>query len=256
MNYVEQLLFGFYPYIVTTVFFMGLWFRMAKEPHTWQASSSQVMRKRNFSWASNLFHVGVLGLAGGHVVGLLVPASAFDLLGLPVSAHQQMELIGGGSMGIAAFVGLTVLTYRRIADERVRATSDWGDLAIALLLWAALAVGLLTLPYSYQTRHEGEYLHALAHWAQHVVTFRAGAVAYLAGIPWTYKAHMLIGMTVFLVFPFTRMVHVCSAPLRYLTMRHYQIVRPPMSALPKAGQGFGERLEPSSWTADRRGAEP
>lgn len=226
MNHIESFLFGIYPYICATIFVGGCIYRYEREQFTWQASSSQMLRKRGFSWASNLFHLGVLGLAGGHVVGLLLPASVFHTLGIPDSAHQWMELIGGSLCGTATMVGLGVLTYRRIADERIRATGSVGDLLIGLLLMATLLVGMATLPFSWETRSDGMYLHRLASWAQHVVTFRAGAVGFLEGVPWMYKFHMFAGMTVFLIFPFTRLVHVCSAPLTYALRGYTQIVRP------------------------------
>jgi nitrate reductase gamma subunit len=210
---------------------MATIYRFEREPYTWQASSSQMMRKGNFSWASNLFHLGILGVAGGHVVGLLVPASLFHALRIPDGAHQLMELFGGGPMGFATLVGLLVLTYRRVFDKRVRRTSDPSDLWIALLLLAALVFGMATLPESWRTRESGEYLHALASWAQGIVLFRPSeALLHLVGVPAVYKIHMALGMTVFLIFPFTRLVHVCSAPLGYLVRGYYQIVRPAQGA--------------------------
>ncbi len=226
MSFVEQVLFGYYPYVCLTVFVLGLAYRFEREQYTWQASSSQMLRtKRGFNLASNMFHVGVLGLVGGHVAGLLVPPAVYHALGVPDAAHQYMELIMGSIMGSMTLIGLTMLLYRRITDERVRKTSSASDLLIAVLLWLALVVGMATLPLSYETRDSGHYLHALATWAQSIVTLSPNAVAHLEGIPLRFKLHMLIGMTVFLVFPFTRLVHVCSAPLGYLTRRHTQIVR-------------------------------
>ena len=227
MGYFEQFLYGLYPYICLTVFVMATIYRFEREPYTWQASSSQMMRKGNFSWASNVFHLGILGVAGGHVVGLLVPASAFHVLGIPDKAHQMMELFGGGPMGFATLIGLLVLTYRRLFDKRVRRTSDRGDLWIAVLLLVALVLGMATLPESWRTRESGQYLHQLSAWAQNIVLFRpSSALSHLAGVPMVYKLHMLAGMTVFLIFPFTRLVHVCSAPIGYLVQGYYQIVRP------------------------------
>lgn len=226
MDYFEFVLFGLYPYICLTIFVMATIYRFEREPYTWQASSSQMMRKGHFSWASNVFHIGILAIAGGHVAGLLVPAELYHLLRVPDAAHQMMELVMGSVFGTATLVGLVVLTYRRVADKRVRRTSDPGDLWIGLLLLAALVAGLMTLPHSLRTRDEGIYLHKLSNWAQLVVTMRPVlAVEYLQDVPMVFKAHMLAGMTVFLVFPFTRLVHVCSAPLGYLARGYYQIVR-------------------------------
>ena len=226
MTTLDHILFGYYPYVCLTVFTLGLAYRFEREQYTWQASSSQMLRtKRGFNLASNLFHLGILGLLAGHVGGLLVPASFYHVLGLTDSMHQTMELVMGSLTGLATFVGLTLLLWRRINDVRIRATSSFADLAIAVLLWLTLVVGLATLPYSYETRQTGEYLHALSGWAQGIVMLSSDAVAELTGVPWTFKFHIVCGLTVFLVFPFTRLVHVCSAPLGYLTRRHWQIVR-------------------------------
>lgn len=226
MPFIDQVLFGFYPYVCMTVFFFGLLYRFEREQYTWQASSSQMLRtKKGFNLASNLFHIGILGLAGGHVAGLLVPPAIYHALGVPDSAHQYMELILGSIMGSMTFVGLTMLLWRRLTDERIRKTSSTSDLLIAVLLWIALILGFATLPYSYETRDSGHYLHALATWAQSIIVLSPNSVSHLQGIPWPFKMHMVIGMTVFLVFPFTRLVHVCSAPIGYLTRKHAQIVR-------------------------------
>lgn len=226
LSFLDQFVFGVYPYICITIFVGATLYRFEKEPYTWQASSSQMMRKKHFAWSSNLFHIGILNIAVGHAVGLLVPASVFHFFHLPDDAHQMMELWGGGVFGVCTLLGLLVLTYRRVVDSRVRKTSDSGDLPIAVLLLVVLAVGLATMPHSYETRASGEYLHALANWAQHIVTLRP-SVHYLADVPDIYKFHMFAGMTVFLIFPFTRLVHVCSAPIGYILRTSAQIVRLP-----------------------------
>ncbi len=226
MSTIDQILFGYYPYVCLTVFVLGLAYRFEREQYTWQASSSQMLRtRRGFNLASNLFHLGILGLVGGHVAGLLVPPQLYHLLGVTDSMHQTMELVMGSLTGIATLVGLSMLLFRRVSDVRIRRTSDAGDLIIAGLLWLTLVVGMATLPFSYETRHTGEYLHALSGWAQGIVTLSSAPAALLANVPWMFKFHILCGLTVFLVFPFTRLVHVCSAPLGYLVRRHTQIVR-------------------------------
>ncbi len=226
MNAIQYALFGYYPYLCLTVLVVGSIYRFEREQYSWQASSSQMLRtNRRFNVASNLFHVGILGLVGGHVAGLLVPPSVYHFIGVTDSQHQWMEIIMGGMTGTMTLVGLTMLLLRRITDERIRQTSSVADLLIALLLWITLVIGMATLPFSYETRDSGHYLHALSGWAQAVVTLQPGAPELLVDVPWTFKAHILLGLTVMLVFPFTRLVHVCSAPIGYMLRRHSQIVR-------------------------------
>jgi nitrate reductase gamma subunit len=225
-SFIDQLLFGYYPYIALSVFAVGLAYRFERDQYQRQASSSQLLRtKRGFGVASNLFHLGILGLVGGHVAGLLVPPAVWHLFGVTNAQHQMMELVMGSLAGLSTLVGLSWLLWRRLFDERVRAQGSVADVLIAALLWLTLVVGLCTLPYSYETRDTGIYLHHLSGWAQGILTFQGDSVGHLEGVPWPFKFHIVCGLSVFLVFPFTRLVHVCSAPIGYLLRRHSQIVR-------------------------------
>lgn len=225
MSTLEIFLFGYYPYVVACVFAVGTLFRFRRQPQTWQAGSSQMLSGRGFALASNLFHGGILALLGGHIGGLLVPAHLGHQVGITDAMHQMMEIVMGGLSGCVAWVGLTLLIGRRIREPRVRRASRRGDLGIVLLLWMTLVAGLATLPFSWQTRHEGVWLLTFNHWAQDVIAFRPNAAAHAAQAPFAFKAHLVLGMTVFLVFPLTRLVHACSAPLGYLARTHHQIVR-------------------------------
>jgi nitrate reductase gamma subunit len=225
MNYFHNFFFNFYPYICLVVFVGGCYVRFDRDQFSWQANSSQLMSKKRFRFASNLFHLSMLGVAGGHAMGLLVPASMNDLVGITGGMHQKMELVVGGSMGIGALVGLSMLLYRRIYDVRVSRTGNRSDLVIAGLLWVTIVAGLSTMPWSFMTRDTGIYMHHLNDWSMHVITFRAGAAETLHAVPVVFKVHMVLAMTIFMVLPFTRLVHVMSAPFGYLFRGHYQIVR-------------------------------
>jgi len=115
--------------------------------------------------------------------------------------------------------------HRRLTDDRIRATSKTSDILIAVILWFQLLLGLATIPLSGQ-HLDGSMMMKLAGWAQDIVTFNSGAVALLSGVDWVFKLHMFLGMTIFLIFPFTRLVHIWSgfASVTYL-VRPYQIVR-------------------------------
>ena len=118
-----------------------------------------------------------------------------------------------------------MLLYRRINDLRVNRTGNRSDLVIAVLLWVTIAAGLSTLPWSIATRDTGIYMHHLNDWSMRVLSFRAGAAESLRAVPVVFKLHMVLAMTVFMVLPFTRLVHLLSAPFGYLFRSHYQIVR-------------------------------
>ena len=225
MSTLDQLLFGVYPYLCLSVFVVGSIARFRGDPYSWQASSSQMLRKRGFVAASNLFHLGILALVGGHVAGLLVPAELNRLAGISDGMHQKMELLMGGLFGTVTLGGLGWLTWRRLTDVRIRRSSSLSDTLIVVLLLTVLLAGLATLPDSFATRDEGPYLHAANAWAQGLLRFQPNAAAHLAGVPWVFKLHIVLGLSVFLVFPFTRLVHVCSVPIGYVLRSYRQIVR-------------------------------
>lgn len=223
-EYIHTFAFGYYPYIALSVFLLGSLLRFEREQYTWRSGSSQMLRKRQLRIGSNLFHVGILLLFVGHLVGLLTPPSIYHAVGLSTSGKQMLAIIAGGIFGMICFVGLSMLVHRRLFDTRIRTTSQKGDVFILLLLYAQLSLGLVTIVYSLQ-HTDGSVMVAWSDWAQRVVTFRTGASVAIVETAWVYKAHVFLGLTMFLVFPFTRLVHVWSAPIWYLGRRGYQVVR-------------------------------
>ena len=222
-HYLFHLAFVWYPYICFTVFLLGSLVRFDRDPYTWRASSSQMLRKRQLAWGSNLFHVGILFLLMGHTVGLLTPTSLYTLV-LTVQQKQMIAVAAGGIAGALCFVGLTMLLHRRLFDVRIRRTSSAMDIAILAVLWVQLTLGLITLPFSVG-HSDGSVMLTLSHWAQGIVTLHPVDVVTLEGLAWPYLAHLVLGMTLFLVFPFSRLVHIWSAPVWYLGRRGYQVVR-------------------------------
>jgi len=235
---INHLVFGWYPYICLTVFLLGSWFRFDREQYTWRTGSSQLLRRRQMMWGSNLFHVGILIIFFGHLIGLLTPIQIFDALGISHSFKQIMAIIVGGIAGLACLVGIALLTHRRLFDERIRKTSSFADIAILLILFAQLLLGLATIPVS-MGHLDGHEMVRFMTWAQGIFTVRPDVWKLVADAHPIFKAHLFLGMTIFLVFPFTRLVHVWSAPIWYLGRRGYQVVRsngapkrPPVSRHP------------------------
>lgn len=224
MNTLDYFLFGIYPYICLAVFLAGSLLRFDRDQYTWKSDSSQLLKAGQLRLGSNLFHIGVLFLFLGHFVGMLTPHFMYEHF-ISSGNKQLMAMVSGGAAGLLGIVGLSILIHRRLTEPRIYAASRTSDIVILLLLWLQLALGLSTIPLSAQ-HLDGSMMMRLAEWAQHVVTFRSGGVELLAEAGWIFKAHMLLGMTIFLVFPFTRLVHVWSgfASLGYL-VRPYQMVR-------------------------------
>ncbi len=221
---LDTILFGWYPYVALTVFLLGSLIRFDREQYTWKSYSSQLLRRKQLRWGSNLFHVGILVIFLGHAGGLLTPIWIFDALGISHGFKQGLAIVAGGVAGVACFIGIALLAHRRLFDARIRATSSFGDTAILLLLWAQLTLGLLTIPVSLQHMDGGEMVKFMG-WAQGILTFDPSAAALVAEVAPVFKLHLVLGMTIFLVFPFTRLVHVWSAPVWYLGRRGYQVVR-------------------------------
>jgi nitrate reductase gamma subunit len=238
-SYLHTFFFGYYPYICLVVFFLGSLARFERGQYTWKTDSSQMLRHGTLRWGSNLFHIGILFLFAGHFAGLLTPHWAYEAFVTP--AQKQMgAVVAGGIAGAICFVGLTLLLHRRITDPRIRLTGRRTDLALLVLLWIQLTLGLVTLPYSL-AHADGTVMLALGDWAQRVVTFRVGGAEGLVAVAWPFKVHIVLGMTLFLIVPFTRLVHVWSgfASLAYLfrprqVVRTRRLVRAPQVAQPQA----------------------
>ena len=224
MTSINDFVFGIYPYICLAVFFAGSLLRFDRDQYTWKSDSSQLLRTGTLRWGSYLFHIGVLFLFFGHFVGMLTPHVIYEHF-ISASAKQLMAIVSGGTAGVLGIIGLSLLLHRRLTDPRIRATSKTSDIVLLWLLWIQLALGLATLPLSLQ-HLDGSMMMVLADWGQRIVTFRSGAAGLLTDASWVFKAHMFLGMTVFLIFPFTRLVHVWSgfASLAYI-VRPYQMVR-------------------------------
>lgn len=225
MNAINTFIFGIYPYICLAVFFVASLTRFDRDQYTWKSDSSQLLRQGSLRWGSNLFHIGVLGIFFGHLGGLLTPLEVWHVLGVSMANKQLIAIYGGGTFGVLGLIGALILVHRRLSDARILRHSKPMDIFIIVLLMAQLALGLLTIPVSLQHTDGGEMLK-LVEWAQHIWTFRGGAADYLAEVSILFKLHLFIGLTVFLIFPFTRLVHVWSgfAVVNYL-VRAYQVVR-------------------------------
>ena len=226
MSTSNFLFFGVYPYIALAVLIIGSWARYDNEQYTWKAGSTQILNDKGMRIASNLFHIGVLFIIFGHFIGLLMPESLYHHV-ISTPDKQLLAMVSGGFFGILAFIGLTMLIKRRFTDDRVRANGSRADQMVLLLLYAQLILGLISIVVS-AGHMDGSVMVLLATWAQSIVTFQpAAAAAAVESVNIIYKLHIFLGMTLFVVFPFTRLVHIISgfaAPVKYL-LRNYQIVR-------------------------------
>lgn len=223
-SHINTFLLGIYPYIALSVLALGSIFRYDREPYTWRSGSSQLLRRKQLMWGSVLFHLGVLVIFAGHFVGLLTPIWVFDTLGISHEAKQILAIVAGGVAGVMAIIGATLLVHRRLFDPRIRASSRPTDTLIIILLWIQLLLGLATIPVSLQ-HLDGHEMVKFMSWAQGIFTFNSQASSYVADASLIFKLHIGLGLTILLLFPFTRLVHMLSAPVRYIWRPGYQVVR-------------------------------
>ncbi len=221
--WLNQFMFGVFPYIALSVLVVGSIVRFDREQYSWRTGSSQLLRRKQLMWGSNLFHLGVLFLFGGHFVGLLTPHWLYSYV-ISAETKQMVAIVAGSTAGLVCFVGLVILMHRRFLDPRIRRTSTFSDNAILVILFVQLSIGLVTVPFSL-SHGDANVMLRLSAWAQGILTFRPGVANYVVGLPWPYQVHLLLGLTIFLLFPFTRLVHMLSAPIWYLNRKGWQVVR-------------------------------
>ncbi|WP_250529884.1 respiratory nitrate reductase subunit gamma [Caballeronia sp. ATUFL_F1_KS4A] len=225
MNMLNSFVFGIYPYIAASIFLFGSFVRFEREQYSWKADSTQLVDRGNLRLGNILFHVGILGLFFGHLVGLLTPVAVWDALGVQHSVKQVFAMIAGGVMGTLCLAGLLILLHRRLTSARLSAVTKVGDRVLLLWILITLLLGLSTIGVS-AGHMDGSMMVRLMTWAQHIFTFRADAAHYVADAPLLFRIHLFMGMSLFVIFPFTRLVHVWSgfASLGYLG-RAWQLVR-------------------------------
>jgi nitrate reductase gamma subunit len=226
MTYLHQFIYGIYPYIALAIFLFGSLARFEREQYTWKSDSSQMLHAGNLRLGNILFHVGILGLFFGHLVGLLTPVIVWDTLGISHSFKQMIAMVAGGVFGSLCMLGLLILLHRRLTDARIAAVTKTGDKVLLLWIFVTLGLGLSTI---FESAHhsDGHMMVLLMTWAQHIVTFKGDAAEFIVAAPLLFKLHLFMGLSLFVIFPFTRLVHVWSgfASVTYIS-RAWQLVRP------------------------------
>ena len=180
---MSRLLFQVYPYVCFVVFIVGSLIRFDQAQYSWKSDSSQMLRTGTLRWGSNLSH--------RNPVSVLRPPdrAVYAARGLRLlhecGAKQVLAVTAGGIAGFICFIGLTLLLHRRLFDPRIRYTGHFADIAVLVVLWIQLVVGLITLPYSWQ-HADGSVMLVLADWAQRIVTLRPVDATALAQLPWPF----------------------------------------------------------------------
>lgn len=219
----EQFFWMILPYMVLTVFTLGIVYRYRTDKFGWTSKSSEFLEKRYLKWGSIFFHWGIFGVLGGHIVGLLIPIEVHHRLGITDEMYHAGALWGGGAVGFMCFLGVFILAFRRLFSRKIRKTSALSDIVVILLLNFIVFMGLFsTISNGFRIPHF-EYRTSIAPWIRNVLVFRANP-SLMMGIPLAFKIHIVSAFLLFALTPFSRLVHMFSFPIQYL-WRSYVLYR-------------------------------
>jgi nitrate reductase gamma subunit len=222
---LDTLLWVAVPYVCLAVFAVGHWWRYRYDKFGWTTRSSQLYERRLLRWASPMFHFGILVVLLGHVMGLGVPKSWTEAVGMSEEVYHALAIGLGLVAGVCTVVGMALLIYRRRTVGPVFSATTRMDktmylvlaTVIVLGLWNTAAGSVLNLTDHY------DYRDGVSVWFRGI--FRLSPHPELmAGAPLGFQLHGLAAFLLFALWPFTRLVHVFSAPLGYLT-RPYIVYR-------------------------------
>ncbi len=216
MNYLNQFLWVIFPYVMITIFIVGHIYRYLTDQMGWTSESSEFLEKKNLRWGSLLFHYGILLVLGGHVVGLLIPKTILAGIGVSDEAYHFVAVYFGGAAGVVTVIGLFLLLVRRYGNTRISLTSSFGDKAIALLLFLVIGIGLYNTLGFNMFVGGFDYRTTISPWLRGLIVFSPNPDLML-GAPLLYQLHVILAFLTFGVWPFTRLVHVWSVPIAYIT---------------------------------------
>lgn len=212
----EILLWVIIPYAAIATFLVGLWWRYRADQFGWTSSSTQLFEGKILGWAGPAFHYGALAAIGGHVVGLLIPASFTHALGVSESAYRWFSAIAGGIAGAVCVVGFVGLVYRRATNVRVRRATSRTDMAVYFLLTVMIGLGCwMTFADNLLTSDPYDYRVSISEWWRSLFILQPDVDAATSART-IYQVHAIAAWAFWALFPFSRLVHAFSIPLQYL----------------------------------------
>ncbi len=224
MNSTQILLWDVLPYVTIAVFVVGMLWRFRYDKFGWTTRSSQLYERSLLRIASPLFHLGMLAVVAGHVVGLLIPESWTDAVGVSEHFYHLNAVALGAVAGAATLVGVALLVYRRRTTGPVFAATTKNDKTMYVFLLAAICLGLVATMTGAGVLGDGyNYRETVSVWFRSIFILQPQGEL-MADTPLAFRVHALAGMALFMVWPFTRLVHAFSAPLGYL-FRPYVVYR-------------------------------
>ncbi|GAB6194674.1 respiratory nitrate reductase subunit gamma [Desulfocastanea catecholica] len=209
MDLANILLFLVFPYIALTIFTMGHISRYVTDRYRWNAKSSEFLEKKSLFFGVTIFHWGMLLVLFGHASGLLIPQRLLDLIGIDGATHTFIAHYNGMATGIAAFIGLGLLLYRRISILRIQLSTSQNDFITLAGLIFVSATGLYNVIFGHFY-----ILDTIAPWIRGIITFSPDP-ALMQDVPLSYKIHIISALALLAFSPFSRLVHIWSAPAGY-----------------------------------------
>ncbi|WP_393957951.1 respiratory nitrate reductase subunit gamma [Staphylococcus epidermidis] len=216
---LNQFVWVIYPYLCLAIFVIGHIARYKYDQFSWTAKSSEMIEKKRLKGGSLLFHLGIIPVFFGHVVGLLIPANWLEAIGVNNHIYHIGAVYIGSVFGIITLIGMLLLTLRRLSIKNVRRLSSFSDIFVNIVLLIILIMGCYSTLVTNAIQPEFDYRQTIAIWFRHLFMFSPNADLML-NVPWSFKLHILLGFTVFACWPFTRLVHVWSVPLSYMNRRY------------------------------------
>lgn len=215
----NQLLWVIFPYACIAIFIIGHIFRFKYDQFSWTAKSSEFVEKKSLMWGSILFHLGIIPVILGHVVGLGIPASWLRAIGVSDHLYHIGAIYIGSIFGIVTLIGMLLLTARRVTNENVRKLSSLSDILVNFLLLFIVFIGCYSTIVTNATLPDFDYRNTISEWFRGLLILRPEA-GYMEGVPLSFKIHVITGFLITALWPFTRLVHVWSVPVNYVGRSH------------------------------------
>ncbi|ANY71484.1 MULTISPECIES: respiratory nitrate reductase subunit gamma [Paenibacillus] len=219
MNMMDQLLWVIVPYVCIVVFIVGHIYRYRTDQFNWTAKSSEFIEKKRLKAGSLMFHLGIIPVIGGHVAGLGIPQSWMEAVGVNEHLYHIGAVYVGGAFGMLTLAGMVLLTSRRFTLRSVRKLSTASDLIVNVLLLFIIIMGMYSTLVTNAVEPDFNYRETISVWFRQLFVLRPDA-SLMTEVPLSFKIHILAGLGIFALWPFTRLVHVWSVPLNYVGRRY------------------------------------
>lgn len=222
MDLLSLVLWGILPYIVLTIFIGGHIYRYQKDQFGWTTKSSEFLDKKSLRIGSHMFHWGIIFVFIGHVLGIIVPVSFYNAIGVSEQMYHVVALIFGIPAGILAIVGLVMLCWRRVSIKRIKKTTSTSDWLTLIVLLIVIGTGLIATFFNVDSAGF-DYRTTIAPWMRGLFIFNVNPEL-MVNVPVWFKIHILSSFSLYAVWPFTRLVHAFSLPFMYFS-RSYVVYR-------------------------------